>query len=507
MNCSLTIAAALAVLLASQAVAQNAPSQKPTSTDPGMPMHQQEGSAAPGQSGADKDSNQANDRSATPLVTPGNSNKPLPVPDLLKDVLGRPPIGLAEFLGFADHENPTLSQAHALVRRTDEQARQAGLFPNPSVGYQGEQIRGGVYGGGEQGGFVQQTIVLGGKLGLRRNIYQQQSRADQTGVEEQTYRVHSDVTQAFYAALAAQTAVVVRQHLVSVATDAVETVHQLANVGQADSPDILQTEVESEQAKVDFVVAQRQFLQSFHALAILSGKPDLPVSPLAGSLETLPQIDAEQQMKKVVETSPAIRRAEEEIAVQQAKLRDAKREIVPDLDLRAGEQYNGERVAEVPAPKAAGAQSFATVGISIPLWNRNQGNIGVAKSDLERAQQDLTRTRLSVKQQAETVAASYLSALYTADQYRTELIPRARQAYELYWTKYQSMAQAYPQVLISQRTLFQLQIGYVMALRDVWTNAVELENYTLSGGLTAPVASSSPSSGVPLSSNGTRSTE
>ncbi|HEY4046626.1 MAG TPA: TolC family protein [Acidobacteriaceae bacterium] len=202
-----------------------------------------------------------------------------------------------------------------------------------------------------------------------------------------------------------------------------------------------------------------------------------------------------------------MQRAEEEIAVRQAKLRDAKREIVPDLDLRAGEQYNGERIAEAPVPKAVGAQSFATVGISIPLWNRNQGNIGVAKSDLERAQEDLTRTRLSVKQQAETLAASYLSASYTADRYRTSMIPRARQAYELYWTKYQSMAQVYPQVLVSQRTLFQLQIGYVMALRDVWTNAVALENYTLSGGLAAPVSSGSPSPGVPLSSSGNRGTE
>jgi cobalt-zinc-cadmium efflux system outer membrane protein len=86
-------------------------------------------------------------------------------------------------------------------------ARQAGLYPNTSVGYQGEQIRGGSFGGGEQGGFVQQTLVLGGKIGLRRNIYDQQKRSDQIGVEEQTYQVHGDVQQAFYDALTAQATV------------------------------------------------------------------------------------------------------------------------------------------------------------------------------------------------------------------------------------------------------------------------------------------------------------
>jgi len=148
----------------------------------------------------------------------------LPAPELLKDVSARTPMALADFKTLADANNPTLKQANAFVRRSEEQARQAGLYPNPSVGYQGEQIRGGSYGGGEQGGFVQQTVVLGGKLGLRRNIYEQQKRSDQIGVEEQTYRVHGDVQQAFYDALTAQATVQLRQRLLGVALDAVETV-------------------------------------------------------------------------------------------------------------------------------------------------------------------------------------------------------------------------------------------------------------------------------------------
>ncbi len=165
----------------------------------------------------------------------------LPAPELLKEVASRTPMALADFQALADANSPTLKQANAFVRRSQEQARQAGLYPNPSVGYQGEQIRGGSYGGGEQGGFVQQTVVLGGKLGLRRNIYEQQKRSDQIGVEEQTYRVHGDVQQAFYDALTAQATVQLRQRLLGVALDAVETVHQLANVGQADAPDIRRT--------------------------------------------------------------------------------------------------------------------------------------------------------------------------------------------------------------------------------------------------------------------------
>lgn len=414
----------------------------------------------------------------------------LPAPDLLKDVAARTPMALADFEALADANNPTLKEANALVGRSQEQARQAGLYPNPSGGYQGEQIRGGSYGGGEQGGFVQQTVVLGGKLGLRRNIYDQQKRSDQIGVEEQTYRVHGDVQQAFYDALTAQATVQLRQRLLGVALDAAETVHQLANVGQADAPDILQTEVETEQAKVDYVAAQRQYLQAFRTLSALAGKGNLPVSPLQGELEKTPDLNAEQMVDSIVADSPTVKRAQQEAAVAQARLKDAKRESVPDLQLRAGEQYNGEQVSQNPT-KATGAQSFATASINIPLWNRNQGNIGAAKAEIERAEQDVTRAQLSLRQQAALLAQSYESAKFEADRYKTQLIPRAARAYELYLKKYQNMAQAYPQVLVSQRTLFQLQISYLMALHDVWRSAIALQNYTLTGGLDTPMSSGS----------------
>jgi cobalt-zinc-cadmium efflux system outer membrane protein len=425
----------------------------------------------------------------------------LPALELLRDVATRPAMSLADFETLADANNPTLKQANALVRRSQEQARQAGLYPNPSVGYQGEQIRGGSYGGGEQGGFAQQTIVLGGKLGLRRNIYEQQTRSDQIGVEEQTYRVHGDVQQAFYDALTAQATVQLRQRLLGVALDAVETVHQLANVGQADAPDILQTEVDAEQAKVDYVRAQRQYLQSFRMLAALAGKGDLPTSPLQGELEKTPDLNAEQMVDAVVANSPAVKRAQQEAAVAEARLKDAKRESVPDLQLRAGEQYNGEQVSENPV-KPVGAQSFATAGINIPLWNRNQGNVGAAKTEIELAQQEVAREQLLLRQEAAPLAQSYLSARFEAERYKTQLIPRAARAYELYLKKYQEMAQAYPQVLVSQRTLFQLQISYLMALRDVWSSAIALQNYTLTGGLDMPISSGSSTTTINLPNTG-----
>jgi outer membrane protein, heavy metal efflux system len=412
-----------------------------------------------------------------------------PAPELLQGIASRPPLKLQDFLNMADRNNPTLQQAAALIRRSEAEAAQAALYPNPSVGYEGDQIRGGSYGGGEQGGYVAQTIVLGGKLGLRRDIYQQQKQSDQIAAEAQLKRVHSEVTQMFYHALSAQQMVLVRGRLVGLATDAVQTARQLANVGQADSPDVLQAEVEQEQAAIDYTVSQREFMQRFKSLAAVAGSPATEMAPLDAApdatLDAPPAIDEARIVDTIVQQSPTIKEAQQQAAVAEARLKSAKREVVPDLQLRAGEQQNLEALPEAPGKKT-GAQSFASVGIELPLWNRNQGNQQAASAELGEARQEITRSQLSLRRDAEGLLQNYLSAKLETERYRTALLPRARRAYELYLAKYQNMAQAYPQVIVSQRTLFELEVHYIDALDRMWQNAIALENDTLQGGLEKP---------------------
>ena len=163
----------------------------------------------------------------------------LPAPELLTDAARHTPIPLQQFQAWAEQNSPTLKQAAAIKERSEQQGRQAGLPPNPTIGYSGEHIRGGSYHGGEEGAFVQQTIVLGGKLGLRQDVYRQQAASDKIGVDEQTFRVRAGVQLAFYRALTAQATIDVRRKMLGLAADAVATAHHLANLGQADAPDVL----------------------------------------------------------------------------------------------------------------------------------------------------------------------------------------------------------------------------------------------------------------------------
>ena len=55
----------------------------------------------------------------------------------------------------------------------------------------------------------------------------------------------------------------------------------------------------------------------------------------------------------------------------------------------------------------------------------------------------------------------------------------------------EKMALAYPQVLIAQRTLFQVRADYVESLVDLWQNAVLIRGMLLAGGL-EPTLSAAP---------------
>lgn len=85
-------------------------------------------------------------------------------------------LSLADLEQLALQYNPTLAQAAAQIDASNSKALQAGLYPNPTIGYQAELIgvknEAGQRTPGEfQGGFVQQTIVTAGKLRLSRAKY------------------------------------------------------------------------------------------------------------------------------------------------------------------------------------------------------------------------------------------------------------------------------------------------------------------------------------------------
>jgi cobalt-zinc-cadmium efflux system outer membrane protein len=138
-------------------------------------------------------------------------------------------------------------------------------------------------------------------------------------------------------------------------------------------------------------------------------------------------------------------------------------------------QQNNEPINE--AGGRVGAQAFVSAGVTLPIFNRNQGNVQAAEADVERATSEIERVRLSLRQSAQPLLQNYFADRDQAVRYKKEIIPRAEKAYQLYLAKYRVMGAAYPQVIVSQRTLFQLRVAYVRMLGSAWMSVIALQNF------------------------------
>src|SRR3989442_12731136 len=117
----------------------------------------------------------------------------------------------------------------------------------------------------------------------------------------------------------------------------------------------------------------------WRSLAAVIGQPDLPSGTLAGNLEELPDVDTQRWLENILQNSPAVKIANLSLSRAQAELDRAKREPIPDLQLRAGGQQNRELLESSGRP--VGLQSFAEVGVRIAFFNCNYGNVHASKAD------------------------------------------------------------------------------------------------------------------------------
>lgn len=392
---------------------------------------------------------------------------------------------LEEAQQTARAKNPTLRQAEASIRVAKARQMQAGLFPNPVVGYSGDEVRGGEAGGGKQGFFVEQRIVTGGKLSKSRAVFTKETSLAEIEAEEQKIRVETAVKMAFYRVLAAQELADVRTQLAYIAKENAVTAKRLGNTGQADETEILEAEVEAHRLDLAQRMQENTLREEWRSLAAAIGDPEMERVTVAGNLEHgWPELSDQEVLEAIDKNSPAVRIADAAAARNSAEVVRAQREAIPDLRVRAGLLYNNELLGSVP--RATGWEGTAEVGVEIPIFNRNQGNVAAARAEGERADEEKRRVALTLRERAASVLDQYSNARLMVEQYRIEILPRARKAYVLMDQRHGEMLASYPRVLETQRRLFQLHAEYVAALESLWTNGIALQGYLLTDGLEAP---------------------
>ena len=340
--------------------------------------------------------------------------------------------GLPGFEQMALARNPTLRQAAAQLEAALSRSFQAGLYPNPTAGYIQEQIgalgestptsrgvvaRGKPSPGELVGGFVQQEIITGGKLRLSRAKFAEEANAARWQLEAQKLRVLNGVRIRFFEVLAAERLIDIHRELVRLNDDAVRTTEELENVGQANEPDLLQARVEARRARVALRNAENRYRGSWRQLVALVDAPELGPMPLDARLLDAPAapLDFDATLVRLLRSSPEIQAALAEIRRDQIMVRRERVEPIPNITVQAIAGHNYEFNVTT-----AGVQA----SIPLPIFNRNQGTVREAQSDLTRDHAEHERVALSLRERLAEASTRYHDALQSVEDFRARACPR-----------------------------------------------------------------------------------
>lgn len=387
-----------------------------------------------------------------------------------------PPVTLEELEQLATAHNPTLVQLAMRIRAAQGEQLQVGLYPNPIVGYLGEEM--GQDGqAGKQGAFVAQEFITGGKRQLNRSVAAHEIHQAQYAWQAQRLAVLNDVRAAYVAALGTERALSLNEQLVRISREGLKAAEQLQEAKEVGYTDVLQARIEMEAAQLQWEVTRNRKLAAWRRLAAVVGVPDLPMSPLAGSLEDgIPEVAWDTARARLLAESPML--GEARAAVERARCALARQhaERLPNVTV---ESFIGRDNA------TDDTLASLQVGLPLPVFNRNQGNIAKAHAQLTTAQQEVRRIELLLQDRLAAVFERYTNARQRVEKYNKEILPKAGEALELTRKGYQHGEFSYLAVLTAQRTCFRVNLAHLESLLELRTSAVAIEGLLLSGGLHA----------------------
>lgn len=384
---------------------------------------------------------------------------------VLPDVAAMP-IGVEELVQVAVGRNPRLARATFAIDAAQGRYVQAGLYPNPDLAVNWDEIGDRTGAGGilNLPRFTQQ-IVTGRKLSLSQAIVANEVNQATIAVMAERYAVIGSVRAAYYDLYALERKVVILDELVKLAGDAVKNGQTLLDNKQIARLDLVQLEVERARFSAEAEAARREIPAVRKRLAAAVGDPRYAVGSVAGPFEDVPQYDTDRTLETVLATHPEIRSAKVEVERAQAAIRRAEVEPIPNITFSTGyvRQYENK------------SHDFQ-VGLSapVPVWNRNQGNIRAAKAELGMAIQTVGRTENDLAERVAAALRIYSAAVKRAEQYRVEILPRAEETYKLSLEAFKGGQFEYLRVVQAQRAVAEARLEYNRSLGEAWRSAADL---------------------------------
>ena len=395
-----------------------------------------------------------------PEPQPGPHGRPLSLEDLQREALAK---------------NPLIAQAVANVIAARGAALEAGLPPNPNIGFEIDTF-GTAGGAGYTGAFIEQVIRTGGKLQLARASAAMDLKNAEVALRRAQTDLMTRVRGFYFAVLVADEGVRVNRALVEFTEQIYRNqLLMLIKGGQVAAYEPMQLRQSVNQARVALLTARNSYTSAWKQLAAALGDPGMPPTQIVGAKDMpYPIYDYADVLARVLHHHTDVLTAENGVLRARYNLQLAQVTPYPDVDVRVLLQKDKTGPPFFLTPSVS-------VGVPIPIWDRNQGGILQAEGQLANATEEPHRVRAALTGTLAEAFGRYNTYREAVAVYRDSILPDGVRVYEALYKRYRiglpNPTPDWPDfsaVVTIQQTLVQNVATYLSDLGLFWQAVVDV---------------------------------
>ena len=378
-------------------------------------------------------------------------------------------------------ESPDLRATRAEIEAARGRVTQAGLRPNPTLDLAGQKAL-----GPDNNLMVGVTLPLdlNGRKAGRVAVAERELAVKRAGVADRERRLRAEVRVKAGEWFAARRTLAVTEELLQANRAALFVVEARAREGAVPplEASLLLVEVNRLEATRRLLESRAEIL-ALQLRALVGLPPEAPLA-LRGDLTVIPMVpDPGQAAGRAVALRPDLEMARLDIALAQARIEKETAEGRWDASVSLGYQrqdfgypLNGLTSTGATRPIQDVFHYFGGgITVTLPVRNRNQGNVAAAHADLRAAERRLEFATLIVGQEVAAALTQYDAAQRALELYTRGVRVVAQQNLQTVRQAYELGRIPLLEVIAEQRRLIDVETGYTESLKQVYDAAVEIE--------------------------------
>lgn len=369
------------------------------------------------------------------------------------------PITLEQALEKARGESPALRNAQAMLELARADQTRARTYPhNPQLSLTGADRSGGGDSTTDRGVEIGQEIEIGGQRGRRIAAAEALLLSAEEDFRYAELQLVNRVERAFARALAEERRVAIAaseqalvEHLLTFEERRLE-----AGAGTQLDLNLARAAAARGRQRVEVSLAQRAVVRADLA-EVIGLDPARPLVPLTSERPARQELASlEALVARATASRPDLVARQRSVEAARRRVELERRKARPNL--RASLFSRREEGDDILG---------GSIGIAIPLFDRNQGGIQAARAESAQAEAELDRTELAVRRSVVDAHARYVAAVNAVTSLESLVVGTLEESLELLETALEAGKVNAADVLVLRRELVEAQRLFVDAQLDL----------------------------------------